>query len=339
LKDILADIGRIVSGAVTTILSWILKWVYRLTRGMLLQYVGETHRFWFPSVSDEETQAPYIYARRVFHLVGEAVLGMVTEGIDWLWRQVKAGLGYAVSGFGTLIDWIRQRTQDAVEWLWGVVKAGLGYAVSGVGTLIDWIRQRTQDVVEWLWDQVKAGLGYAAKGFATLIDWIRKRTQDAVEWLWDQVWAGLEWLWDNVISKIPEGIVAGAAVIGGLIRDAFEWLVRAAFEPFVDVVKAKLAIPGKLIRAEYTSLEELLDDMLDPPAEMLKGWTGMILLPFIVVGLLVNMVTGLSGPLLEPILQEQARSVGARIPTYQMLRDGFLRDLLPEGVHDDWLGR
>ncbi|KKK48591.1 hypothetical protein LCGC14_3143580, partial [marine sediment metagenome] len=183
-------------------------------------------------------------------------------------------------------------------------------AVQRVWDLIDWF-------ANWLWARVQGG-------FAAVTDAL----QD-----------GLQWAWDNVISKIPEGIVAGAAEIGKLIREAFEWFVNSAFEPFVNIVEAKLAIPGKLLRAEYGSLEELIDDMLDPPQEMLKGWTGMILLPFIIVGLLVNMVTGLSGPLLEPVLQEQARSVGARIPPFAMLRDGLLRGLVQEEVHDDWLGR
>ena len=90
---------------------------------------------------------------------------------------------------------------------------------------------------------------------------------------------------------------------------------------------------------QYANALEFINDVLDPPREMLKGWTGAMLLPFIVVGLLVNMVTGLSGPLLEPLLQEQARNVGARIPPFAMLRDGLLRAELRESVHDDWMGR
>ncbi|KKN36993.1 hypothetical protein LCGC14_0768040 [marine sediment metagenome] len=361
LRAAMSEIGRIVGGTVTTIASWLLKWVYHIVRFSMWYAVPSAHRLGYPSVYNETTQSPYEYLSRIFRIMGSVIEGIADPLFGWLWRAVAGHVEWAIREIRSGAAWLWGAVAGHVEWAIREVRSWAAWLWDQVASHVMWAIREVRSWAAWLWDQVAGHVMWAIRevrswaawlwdAVAGHVEWAIREAREGVTWLWDAVaghieWAirevrdAADWLYHNVILKIPEGIIAGAAEIGKLIREAFEWLVTSVFEPFVDVVQAKLAIPGKLIRAEYTSLEELLEDMMDPPAEMLKGWTGMILLPFIVVGLLVNMVTGLSGPLLEPVLQEQARSVGARIPPFAMLRDGLLRDLLPVGAHDEWLGR
>jgi len=267
---------------------------------------------------------PWYYLQRVGSMLWYFVKGAVGEAAgwlgDWVWR-----VGQGVEG----------RVGAVGDWLWGLVKGGFAFANQllrdSVGWVADWVWKvgvgvegRVSAAGDWLWGLAKGGF-----------DFTNQLLRDSTGWLWDQTKAGF----DATIAEIPRAVIAGGAAIGDVIFDAVKWFVESSFTPYFGLVNNKLEIPFKLLRAEYSSIEELFDDMLDPPEEMLKGWTGALLLPFIVVGLLVNMVTGLSGPLLEPVLQEQARNVGARIPPFAMLRDGLLRGEMSEGVHDDWMGR
>jgi len=234
------------------------------------------------------------------------VISKVVDWAKWVWDQTS-----------TAASWLRDRVVEWAKWVW-----------DQTSTAASWLRDRVIEWAKWVWAQT-----------STAASWLRDRVIEWAKWVWAQVQDGLQWAWDNVISKIPEGIVAGAQAIGDTIREAFEWFVNTAFEPLLDIINFKLAILGKMLRGEYGTLAELLDDVLDPPPETLKGLSGLILYGFTSVGMLVSIFTGLGGPILEPTLQEHRKRVGARIPPFAMLRDGFLRDLLPEGVHDDWLGR
>ncbi len=346
LSGILAEIGRIVSGAVTTVLSWILKWVYRLTRGMLLQYAPATHHFWFPSVFDEDTQSPYVYLRRVFHLVGEATLGIVDDAADWLQDRVWDAVGWVWNKVGPWFEYAIERVWDAAGWVWNQVSAGLQWVVDRVWDAAGWVWNQVSAGLQWVVDRVWDAAGWVWNQIGPWFQWLVDRVWDAAGWVWNQIgpwfqWTvdqvsggfgavtdalqdGLQWAWDNVISKIPEGIVAGAAEIGKLIREAFEWLVNTILVPVGEYGKTLLGIIPKMWRGEYTSMEEIWDDLnfTGTPALLILGVIAMFLiLPAFSIALSTVMAESL-----EPMRQNLAKRIGTRT-----VFEGTGRELLQRG--------
>jgi hypothetical protein len=342
-RDILAEVGRTVAGAVNTILLWILKPMYTLIRLALWPGIPTDKQRYFPSASQEDTRPPWDYLARIPRMLWYVLAEESSEATSWVWDQIKVGLGYAGRGFGSLGDLV-----------W-----------SGLGGTQRVIKDALSEATSWVWDQIKVGLGYAGRGFGSLgeLVWsglsgtqrvIQDALSEATSWVWNQAKGlpgeilsavsrmlddGWNWLRVNVLDKVADGVIAGAQAIGGAIQDAFEWLINNAFEPFADLVARKLAIPGKLIRAEYKSLSELVDDMMDPPRALMEGIAGLLMIPALFGAFVSVVMGGISGPLTEPVLQEYRRMVGVAIPPYDVLRDAYLRNELTGEQVDDALGR
>ena len=359
LRDALAEIGRTVSGAVTTILSWLLKWVYHITRFSLWYAVPQGHRLRFPSVFDESTQSPYEYLSRILRILGSVVEGVVGPAVLWvageLWfwtkwiaEQAAGGVTWLAGELWFWTKWIAEQAAGGVTWLAGELwfwskwvadqaAGGVTWLAGEVWSGAEWVAEQGAGQISWLWGETWFWLKWVAEEAAGGIAWLAGELWFWSKWVADQVQAGNQWIYDNVLEKIPEGIVAGAAEIGKLIREAFEWFVDSAFEPFVDVLQSKFAIPGKLLRGEYTSVEALMDDLMDPPNELLRGLTLIALTPaYLIIGLLLAFFPPYR-PILNKLEWEVAANVGGTLPTFQMLRDGLRRELLAVDEHDEWL--
>ncbi len=342
-------VGEIVRACLTAITGFFSLagwWIYRFCDAVFRYGSLTLWRQKFPHYALIKGLSPWYYLHKVAHMLFYAIVERVRGFVHWVRDRVVEARNWLEGRVVACAWWVRDRLLDARNWLKDRVWDAIEWVRQRVNDARNWLKDRVWDAIEWVRDRVVDARNWIKDKVWDAAGWIRDRVVDARNWIKDKVWDAADWIWGRVEEAwayFEEGVesivTAVAEAIGGGIRKAFEWVMNSVFEPFVDIVEGKLAIPGKLIRAEYGSLEEILEDILDPPRKMLQGWTGMILFPLMVAGLMVNLVTGLSGPYLEPILQEQARKVGARIPTYQMLRDGYLRGKLDEWVHDDWLGR
>ena len=315
----------------------------------------------FPHPDVVKGLAPWWYMTRWPMMLWQGIGRWINDTADWLWAQVLGGLNFLINVVRESVDWLWVQVlggldfliavvRDTTAWLWAQVLGGLNFVLAVVRDTTAWLWAQVlggldfligvvRDTTAWLWAQVLGGLDFLINVVRESADWLWAQVLGGFTAVTDALWEGLKWLYDNVISKIPEGIVAGAQEIGRLIREAFEWFVNEAFGPVLEVVNAKLAIPGKLARMEYSSLEELLNDVLDPPETMIKGPFAIAFVPGVLIGIITMFLATAIGPFSEPVAQEYRKLVGARIPPFAMLRAGFLRDLLPESVHDDWLGR
>ena len=322
------DVGKAILDAVVTGITGFFSmagwWVYRFCDAVFRYGSLNVWRQKFPHYNLIKGLSPWYYLHKVGHMFFYGMVETVRGLFDWMLGQLIAVRNWLLSKVRGLIDWVKGAVEDVVRATTGVLKAGWRNLGQVVEDAAGWVKGAVEDVVRETTGVLKAGW----RNLGQVID-------DAASWVWGRVEEAQAFFEDGV-TKIVTSV---AEAVGGGIRKAFEWALQSVFEPFVDLVEQKLAIPGKLIRGEYRSLSELLEEVLDPPREMLSGFTGMLILPLMAVGVVVSMITGLGAPLLEPINQETARLVGARIPAYQVLRDGYLRGELVESVHDEWLGR
>jgi len=291
-----------------------MKWVYSLARLALIGWVPEGERPRFPPITAEPTQSLFVYGSRVFDMLASAVGGRLSDAANWLYNGFKDAAQWAAAGVTNLSAFIANRASSIISWLTTAINNAATWVVQNVVLPAFNLVTPLWDAVNWLYDRVRDASQWAAAGVTNLTQFIWNRANyviqrlaesiyNAAAWVVQNVvlpavnvvtpiWDAARWLWTNLtdaVAGIP-GMVGGAVIAGGqaigdLIFDAFRWLVNEAAAPLVGPVNRKLAIPNKLITGQYGSVQALIDDMLDPPDEILKGWTGLLTLPFVVVGL------------------------------------------------------
>jgi len=343
-------------------------WMYKFFDDLLGSSTSVAWRSLFPHPDLVKGLSPWYYLHKVWAMVWKGTANVVGDAAGWLGSQVRTVqdvLWLRAQEVGTWlwartsagIDALWLRAQEVGTWLWARTSAGidaLWLRAQEVGTWlwartsagIDTLWLRAQEVGTWLWARTSAG-----------IDTLWLRAQEVGTWLWARTSAGFaaisnpvgdvaDWLWDNVSAGFADvkaavtgAVIAGGNAIGDVISDAFRNILLGPVDDIIDTVNAKLAIPGKLIRAEYRSLAELVDDISDPPPTVLSGLTGVLITPFVIAGLLTNLIFGLSGPLIEPVLQEQARNVGATLPPVSEIQDGWNRGVIGDAIAEDMLRR
>ena len=263
------------------------------------------------------------------------VVSQVTSSANWLWGRLTdttEALGDHVVNVG---NWIGDRIVDARDFVVAQV-TNAGNTVMGLVT--SWgvaLGGIINDSAAWVGDRIVDARDYTAGQVTSSAAWVSDRIVDARDFIVKDIGGALISGAETVVGAFADF----ATMIGNAIADGFErviaFLIEDAFEPFVDTFNAKLAIPGKLIRGEYDSPFAVIEDALDPLPLIIVGIVVvLVILP--VVSLMVNQAATIQ---FEPFYQDARGRVGARIPPFAMLRDGFLRGLLPESQHDSWLGR
>jgi len=266
---------------------------------------------------------------------GGVVRNAVVDIGGWVWHQVEYWGGVAVNA-----------VVDSGQWVWHQVEHWGGVAVNAV-----------VDSGQWVWHQVEHWGGVAVNAVV-----------DSGQWVWDQVehWGGVvreavEDSADWIVKNILPPIMGAAQGIGSAITDAFgdfvemvqkalgdlkdmlvdaiKWPWEHLAEPFIDTIQFKLAIPGKLMRGEYSSFPQLIDDMLDPAPIVLAGAFGLLLLMMLInYGFQISTQTFVT-PMALPYLQATQARVGAELLTIGVVQEALNRGFIDEATADDHLSR
>ena len=239
---------------------------------------------------------------------------------DLLLRLPTPDLGIIHGAFGWLLD----QMTVSVSWLWGQVQAAIG-AIPGLpSNLLTLIGNLVTDAVAWLWGQVQAAIGAIPGLPSNLLTLIGNLVNDAAGWLWRQLEPRLIEILNAVgtISDIVLGPIADAII------SALNAVLGAIVEPTVNLVQHKLSIPLRFARGEYASLDALLADMLDPPADLLKGIGAFLLIPLIgILSIILAFMPALA-PINEGMRQEVAKSVRTTLPPIGQLTEMLRRDAI-----------
>lgn len=303
--------------------------------------------------------SPWELAKKVGE-VGLAVWDAIWSGIGgalrWLWE-------WMVDTYSSFTWWLSSNLSVIYNSLFGLVAWAKDRVWERVGDVKRWV----DDAAAWGRDRLWEGLGavsgwltagwnYLAGVVRTWSGWIADRVTDSAEWvrdrlveyttgLWENIWQAANWIKTEVLTPIMgaaasvadrigdafefvgEGFLSGAELVGGLIRDALTFVFTEAFEPLVETIEFKLAIPGKLLRGEYEDLFDLLEDVTDPAPALIAGLAGALLLAIIISLITAAIMTILVQPLCVPHVQAMQARVGAALLSRMDLQEVRWRDL------------
>ena len=304
-----------------SILGW---WMYKFFDDLIGSPTSISWRSLFPHPDIVKGLSPWYYLHKVWTMVLVRTQHQITDTADWLW-----GLA------GTWFGWTIGEVRAGANWLWSQISAGFAAAANlpaaaaawlwGLaGTWFGWTIGEVRHAADWLWSQTSAV-------FTSVTTFVG----DAADWLWTNVSAGFT----EVKNAVTGAVIAGGQAIGDVISDAFRSILLGPIDALVDTANAKLAIPGKMFRGEYDSLEELWDDISDPLPALLAAIPGVLIIGFVIALIASNLITTLMNPLLEPLVQRERAKIGAELLPPATLQEAWLRGFIDESTVDGHLSR
>ena len=355
-------------GAVEAALHRLTWWVYSMLWGAFHSVVNTPTVISFFDPSVITFLSSHYFLSESIRMVMLVLQVLMNSFASWGADRVRDLLGAAAKGFGTLADWTERVVTVWVPWVRDQIVAGMGYVARGATSLANWTETVVTTWVQWVATQLIAGMGYVARGAKSLADWTEKVVTTWVQWLIDrtkdalgyavygatslagfvatQVTAGAKWVYDNVgapvlaeLKKIPGYIVAGGQDILGFVVSGLERVLLGPVDAMVNLVSHKLSIPGRMLRGDYADGRALLEDLLDPPPELLKGFTGLLILPFMIASAVYGAL-GAFGPVYwAGPRQELMRKIAPTLLTPDDVQEAWNRKLISEPTAIDQLRR
>ncbi|MGH6997763.1 MAG: hypothetical protein ACREEO_06180, partial [Phenylobacterium sp.] len=286
---------------------------------------------------------------------GVDVFNGVRDWILWLRDRVWDAARWTYNAVIDRLGWLRDVSWDAARWTYNAVIDRLGWLRDVTWDAARWTYDAVVDRFDWLRDRVWDAARWTYDAVVDRFDWLRDRVWDAARWLWEHTSDSLAIAFNNtrdfftdvketviertqqVIELTGNALVGGAQAIGEFFQAGLRWLYDHVFDPVRDAIAVKMAIPRKLVFGEYETLEQLFDDLEDPldPGSIAGFLFSMLALGIALPGMLseVGLIKS------QKFIQDAAKEVGRTIPSFSDLRDAFLRGLMSEATHDEWLGR
>ena len=307
--------------------------------------------------------------------VWEWVGGAVRFVYDWLSR-FSEWLGRGLSDIWGDVrrypwdaaHWVKDRVDDAARWVKDRVDDAANFVGQALINTANWIRDRFWEAIYWARDRVWDAATWVKDRVWDAATWVKDRVWDAAHWVSDETWKMVTWAGGRIdtaaswtVNSLLFPIMGGMGDIGDAFRDAFDLVGGAVMdagdalrdglvealkwpwdhmaEPLLEATETKLAIPGKLFRGEYSSLQDLLDDALDPV---------LVALPLIVGALVVVQTIGLAissswetwaAPMFLPHQQATMARVGAALLTVGVVQEALNRGFIDEATAVDHLSR
>jgi len=281
----------------------------------------------------------------------------ITDARNLIWNRVWDAATWVKDRAWEVAGWVKDRVWDAAGW----VKD----RVWEVGT---WVKYQVNDAANWVKDRVWDAATWVKNQVWDIATWVKYQVNDAANWVKDRVWEAATWTKNEVLNPITDcldsvadafrgafeligktvqnaldelrdTLLAGLDALRDAIVAAIKWPWEHIFEPFVDVVERKLAIPGRLIRGEYSSVEQLFDDLLDPAPLIIAGAAGMFLLVLLVGYAFQLAMQTFVTPMLLPQAQATAARTGAALLTVGVIQQALNRGFIDEATAADHLAR
>ena len=329
------------------------RWVYNALEDVIdwsktvlsiaITNVGDAVSWWFSWMHDRVWDA----ARWVWD--------KVEDSAGWVWDAAWNAAGWVWGLAGAAIDWSRTVLSTAItnvgdalswglDWLWTMasdagrgIYGGITGAFGWLHGKVDWWGEALGNVVEgwfdWLWTKASDAYFGITGGVAGGLVWVRDQVVPVVAGAAENIVEGITGGFD----KLPDLLLGPLGALGDLIAGGLRWLVEGAFEPMVDVVGGKLAIPGKMLRGEYGSVSEWADDIMDPPPlDNIVKTFGWVLLA--IPSLLMSMMPVFQ-PAMTTMIQDANRDFRPRLLGEAEILDAQLREIPVHYGYDEQLER
>jgi hypothetical protein len=276
---------------------------------------------------------------------------------DWLWAELDLMWSDIRTYPQRAAEWLKARVEAIAEWLNQGTANAAGWVKDRVWDAINWLRERVWDLGTWLVTHIEGAAEWVKDRVWDATNWLRERVWDLGAWLRDRVIESAEWTTNHVLPPIMgafddigdafrdagdvvrDALVGAALALAQTLGDAFRWPWEHIMEPFGDLIDRKIAIPGKLLRGEYSGFPDFLEDAMDPPILMLAGMAGLLVLVQ-VLGLAVGTAFDtFVTPMALPYQQATMARVGAALLTVGAVQDALNRGFIDEATADDHLAR
>ena len=283
---------------------------------------------------------------------------------NWIW-QSGVGLWDRIwNRVGDVWQWVHDRVGD----VWGWISTWVYWVKDRVWDAAGWVKDRVWDAAGWVRDRVGDIVGQVWGWIGTWSGWVKDRVWDAAGWVKDRVWEAATWTKNEVLNPITDCLdtVAGVfreafeligktvkdalddlkdTVLAGLdaLRDAIVAAIKWPYERAEDLIEAfqgKLAIPGKLFRGQYSSVEQILDDAMDPLPLVGLGLAAVAFVAAMVVSMAISSAwQTFVTPMLLPYQQAAVARTGAALLTVGVIQDALNRGFIDEATASDHLSR
>jgi hypothetical protein len=331
----LGETFRLIVATLDVLKGWGLEWLRDRTREFL-GYAG----YGFGSLVNWTEAAlanVQIWVKdRVWEFLGYAAYGFgsLFQGIAshvsaagvWVKDRIWEFLGYGALGFGTLASWIGAALGNAQTWVKDRVSELLGLALWGFPSMIAAVHGLGTASATWLRDRIYDGLGHLAKGFPNMAAFVERKLSDFGTWIYDHIGAPIL----AEVKKAGAAIVSGAQDIAGFFADGLAWVFNNLFEPFIGFIEKKMAIPMKFVRGEYAHYRDFVEDIMDPPVNVLKA--PLMFFGYVLVAILSNQL--LQSTAFQPMYSKWAadtwQDIGGNIMTTQNTYDAWNRGLVDD---------
>lgn len=342
--DLLAAMFEMLWQAIETAKGWGLQWLRdrvneglgmaRYAQGTLADVVVQARNDGLNWIGDR-LNIVLGMARYGQATLADVVVTARNDSLAWISDRLNGVLGYGAYGFGSLFQGIERRAGDWSGWVRDRVSELLGLGLWGYSTLLNGFNTIFWQGTNWLRDRVSDGLGFARYGFTNLADLIARKITDSGAWIYENVGRPII----DEVRKVGLAVVGGAQDIAGFFAEGLERVLLGPIEIVGNLVESKLGMLDRMARGQYPDGFALINDLLDPPPEINRGFTGVLLIPLIALSVATGLM-GAFGPIYwEGPRQEILRNLSPTLLTNENVLEAWNRDFISEGEATDELRR
>ena len=280
----------------------------------------------------------------MFKDVWDAIWKGIGGAIRWVWDWMVDIVDWLNHQLLAYFTWVGNLVNATTDWVWHQVEHWGGVVRDKVGAMGDWVwhqvehwggvvRDKVEDMGDWVWHQVEHWGGV-----------VRDKVEDSAGWVVDNVLPPIMGaaqsvadVFHDALELVGKTIREALEAIGDKLHDAIMWPWEEIAGPLRKEVEGKLAIPMKLFRHEYNSLQEILDDVFDPPPVGVIGLVAGLLLVMILMSAYQSIWKSYVDPFFEVELQDQRGKVGRELLTPGVVQDALNRGFIDPAQADFYL--
>jgi hypothetical protein len=296
------------------------------------------------------------------------LVGSLQAILTSLWNAITDARNRIFEWVWDGAGWVRDRINDLSGWIGRSLSSMWGDIIQKVWDAANWTKDRVWDAATWVRDRINDLSGWIGRSLSTMWTDIVQKVWDGAGWVKDRVWEAATWTKDTVLAPIMGGMGdIGDAFreafdrIGGAVQDALtdlkdtvtnaldalrDALVAAIKWPYdraedlIEAFQGKLAIPGKLFRGQYSSVEQILDDAMDPlPLVGIGIAAGAFVIAMVASWAITTALQTYVTPMLLPQAQATAARTGAALLTVGVIQQALNRGFIDEPTAADHLSR
>jgi len=352
IRDIWGGIGdtyerlaKILDAIWDRIWSWIggsVRWLYNQFHG-LLDWLKDTAVKIWDTVYDILHRFVYWLVPKLT-AVWDTAYDLLHRWTTWLVPKLTAVWDTAWDLLHRWTTWLVPKLTSVWDTAYDLLHRWTTWLVPKLTAVWDKLSGLWSWVETWLWPKATDIWDRVTRLIPEAIDSVWHKAVDIWDFLrvdvFNHISGAAQGIGDAVTKAfdgIREGLQEALEALGDKLSDAIRWPWEHIMEPFQEMVERKVAIPGKLFRHEYTRLQDILDDALDPPIAFSATLIAGLIAAMIFHSAFQSCWQSYVNPLFEVELQDQRASIGRELLTPGTVQEALNRGFIDPGQADFYL--